>query len=328
MTSSREIESRAAEWLAKEDGGNWSEATRHELLAWLDASTAHRVAYLRLKSVWARADALRVDLLTHEPRAELLRPVITPRQRFGHWRAAAAALLAVGLSLGGMGLWRGSPAGEEHRTAVGARLPLALADGSSVLLNTDTRLRVSMSADVRMVRLDQGEAYFEVAHNSAQPFVVEAAGQRITVLGTKFSVRRDADNVQVRVVEGRVKVQNAGIFSADQGKVLERNEVALKSSGALQVFSRPETRLADDLSWRAGRIVFDRTTLADAATEFNRYNDRKLSIADTATAAIRIGGRFEVANVDAFARLLREGFGVEVREIDGDIVISAARTGF
>lgn len=328
MTSAREIECQAAEWLAKEDGGHWSETSRQELLVWLDATTANRVAYLRLKNVWTRADALRAALLTGEPQAALVPRVIAPRQRLGHWRVAAAALLAVGLSLAGVDLWRGSPAGEEHHTAVGARLPLALADGSRVLLNTDTRLHVSMSADVRLIRLDQGEAYFEVAHISAQPFVVEVAGQRITVLGTKFSVRRDADKVQVRVVEGRVKVQNAGIFSADQGKILERNEVALTSSGPLQVLSRPETQLADDLSWRAGHIVFDRTTLADAAAEFNRYNDRKLSVADAATAAIRIGGRFEVANVDAFARLLRQGFGVEVREVDGGIVISAARTGF
>lgn len=327
MMSARAVESEAAEWLAKEDGGAWSPASRQALVAWLDASTANRVAYLRLKSVWMRADALRAVPLAAEPPSVPSRSAATSRRQFGHWRAAAAALLVVGLSITAIGLRRESPGGEAHRTAVGARMPLALADGSSVLLNTDTLLHASVGTDARIVHLERGEAYFEVAPDAAHPFVVQAGRQRITVLGTKFSVRLDGDNVQVRVVEGRVKVQNNGLFSVDPGTVLGRNEVARSSAGPLEVSSRAAAQLADDLSWRAGRIVFDRTTLAEAATEFNRYNARKLSIADPATAAIRIGGRFELANVDAFARLLRQGFGVDVREADGRIVISAARTG-
>ncbi len=63
-----------------------------------------------------------------------------------------------------------------------------------------------MTSTVRTVTLDGGEAYFEVVHDARHPFVVLAGNRRITDLGTKFSVSREGDHVQVVVKEGRVRV--------------------------------------------------------------------------------------------------------------------------
>ncbi|MEJ1961315.1 MAG: FecR domain-containing protein [Gammaproteobacteria bacterium] len=70
-------------------------------------------------------------------------------------------------------------------------------DGSAITLNTDSQLRVALTEAERRVDLKQGEAFFEVAKDSTRPFVVEAGRKRVVAVGTKFSVRRDGDFVEV-----------------------------------------------------------------------------------------------------------------------------------
>jgi transmembrane sensor len=313
------IEECAAGWIARQDGAGWSAEHQQEFEAWLAASTAHRIAYLRLASAWKRADVLAQPDSAAAPALPALAAAPTARRapRFAAWRIAAAVLLTAGIGLAAFN-WQPAPAGVAYRTAVGASRAVALADGSTVTLNTDTRVRASVGRERRVVWLDQGEAYFEIAHDATHPFVVEAGDKRITVLGTKFSVRRDGAKLTVAVVEGRVQVETAGALPA----VLTRNTTAIAAQDQLQLSGRTPAEIAQALSWREGTLVFDQVTLAGAAAEFNRYNTRKLVIADAAAGAVTIGGRFEVNNVDGFARLLHQGFGLDVASGGDRVVIS------
>jgi transmembrane sensor len=196
-----------------------------------------------------------------------------------------------------------------------------LADGSRVELNTSTRLRAKVSHDRRIVWLDRGEAYFEVAHDASRPFVVYAGARRITVLGTKFLVRREGEGVEVAVVEGRVRVDPIRQQRA-RPAVLTRGDLALAKGEATLLAPPSIQKVETELSWREGMLVFDRSTLADAVTEFNRYNRRKLVVEGDAAANVRIGGSFEAQNIDAFARLLQQAFGLSVKDDGEEIVIS------
>jgi transmembrane sensor len=201
-------------------------------------------------------------------------------------------------------------------TAVGENRTVALADGSRVTLNTDSRLRIDASHP-RTVRLERGEAYFDVAHDPAHPFVVEAGGSRVTVLGTRFTVRREGDAVRVLVAQGRVRL------AANGGAVeLARNEEATARAGAIVRAAHSEAQTAQRLAWREGRIVFDGTSLAAAAAEFNRYNERQIVVSDPVAARMAIGGSFAPANVDGFVRLLEQGFGLHARRHGKDIVVT------
>src|SRR3546814_18300530 len=82
-----------------------------------------------------------------------------------------------------------------YDTPVGGQRLIALADGSQIELNTKTVVRTAVSKTLRRVWLDNGEVFFEIAHDAAHPFVIFAGPKRITVLGTNFSVRRDGDKV-------------------------------------------------------------------------------------------------------------------------------------
>ena len=183
-------------------------------------------------------------------------------------------------------------------------------------------MRAAIDEDRRAVWLDRGEAYFEVAHDPSRPFVVYAGQRRVTVLGTKFSVRRVGDGIEVAVVEGRVRLDPLRDQAKAKPAVVTRGDLVIAKGEATLVTARSVEKVESELSWRQGMLVFDRSTLAEAVAEFNRYNQRKLVVDDPDIAALRIGGSFEAENIDAFARLLQDAFGLDVEDQGGEIVIS------
>lgn len=318
------IDEQAAAWLAERDRAEdaWPAERQAALAVWLNQSTAHRVAFLRLESAWRRADRLQVlRSAAPAPREapRWARPTVTRRA------AGAAALMTVLLAVPAALHWRDTAPVQRYATALGQRQSMSLKDGSTLTLNTDSSLRTAIGTGTREVWLDKGEAFFEVAKDARHPFVVHAGRQRITVLGTRFAVRRvgpagDAANekVSVTVEEGRVQVEAAGGSST----VLARDETALVRDDDILISRQTAAKTGARLSWLKGKLVFDQTSLADAAAEFNRYGPRRLVIADAAAARIQIGGVFEVENAEAFARLLQVGFGLHVEIGEREIRVS------
>jgi transmembrane sensor len=162
--------------------------------------------------------------------------------------------------------------------------------------------------------------YFEVAHDAGRPFIVHAGPKTVTVLGTKFSVRRDGDRVEVAVVDGRVRVENANVraLSGPSLPILTRGDIVVAQGKSTMFAPNSVEAVAGDLAWREGMLSFDQVTLTDAAGEFNRYNRKKLIVTGE-PAQMRIGGSFQASNVDVFARLLRRTYGLKVDD-DGKAV--------
>lgn len=319
MTPNDVIESQAADWLARKDGDRWTHEQQQALDEWLAASTLHRVAYLRLDSAWKRADRLRALQAAERPQPVV--PKVPAALLARPWMRRSLGGLAVALMawvlVGDFNLAK--PDTERHATAVGKREAVALADGSRLTLNTATQVRTAVTTQERKVWLDQGEAFFDIAHDASRPFVVIVGTQRVTVLGTKFSLRRDGERLQVAVLEGRVKVQSDSAEAA----VLTRDDAAVADARNLLVTKKTPQQLQASLSWLQGKLIFDQISLAEAAQQFNRYSHRQLVIADPAAAQIRIGGSFDAGNVEAFARLLHVGFGLEVQQQGDEIRISS-----
>lgn len=335
MSESQRIESLAADWLARRDSGAWTDTDQQQLDAWIAASIAHRVAWLRLSSAWERGDrlgALRTPATSPtaetpaqpppQPQPQSMQPA--PRlPRFSLQRIAAGVLLAAAGAAWFGWQYMQEERGQQYATAVGARQSVALADGSKLTLNTATQVRTAVNDSGRKVWLDAGEAYFDIAHDKTRPFVVIAGDRRITVLGTRFLVRRQGEQVNVTVEEGRVQIASAqpGAKSAEP-TVLTRNQAAVTHADNVLVISKAPKQVDDELSWREGKLVFDQTTLADAAAQFNRYNTRQLVIADPAIAQVRIGGSFDANNMSGFVALLKQGFGLAAHERGNEIRIS------
>ena len=317
--SADDTEMMAAAWLAREDRDLTVEEAM-ELQHWLASSTLNRVAYLRLKASWQRADRLSalknpasIGELSNVQAGLLARPRLL---------AAIAASLLLMVAAGAIGwqLWR-APSEQVFATAVGKMQAVRLADGSRMELNTNTRVRTDVTAARRIITLDSGEAYFDVVHDAARPFVVYAGNRRITDLGTKFSVFRNGDDVRVTVREGRVKVDVLDRPAVDAPVVAEAGHTVMAKGSETLVFAKPDTDITSGLAWRSGMLVFNQQTLAEAAEQFNRYNSRKIVIEGNARR-IRIGGSFKADNVEVFVLLLHRGFGLSVDNQGTRIVVS------
>ncbi|MDT9600121.1 FecR family protein [Sphingosinicella rhizophila] len=309
----------AALWILRQEEPDWTAEQQAELDAWLDESLLHRAAYLRLREGWRRADAVARDEAPETP-DEIQQAA--PR-RWQPWAMAASIALIFGIS--GTTWWRAPApvAPVNFATPIGGHQTIGLADGSRVELNTATAVRAAIDGDMRTVWLDRGEAYFEVAHRNGVPFVVHAGVRKITVLGTKFSVRREGDKVSVAVTEGRVRVEDLSPAKASRAAVITAGDLAIARGGSTLVALGAKEKVEDALAWREGMLTFTSTTLGDAVAEFSRYSSRPILIPDAAVAAIRIDGAFEADNVDAFLRLLSDAYGLRVEQDAKHVRISA-----
>ncbi|KQX26008.1 MULTISPECIES: FecR family protein [unclassified Sphingomonas] len=328
MTDQRKTEEEAAHWLCLRQEPGWREADQQHLDDWLAERVANKMAYWRLSYWWQQADRIVAvgDTAFADPRG-------TTRTGAPPWTAfAIAASIAMMFAFvgfhalhdrypGGAG---GSFAQQRIETRVGGRKIVPLDDGSRIELNTATLLRAAVTAERREVWLDRGEAYFEVRHSDKVPFTVHAGLRTITVLGTKFSVRRDGGNITVSVVEGRVRIDEAGGEGAEvPSTTITRGNIAKIEGPSTYVATKASDLVADTLAWRGGMLSFEQSTLGDVVAEFNRYNQRKMVISDAEAASIRVGGNFSVSNVDGFTRFLHNTFGLEVQATADEIRISS-----
>ncbi len=323
-----DIESEAARWLIRLEGDPPAQ-TRAEFDAWLNADPRNQAAFIRLERTWNRADALRrlrpLDGVVDEQVLDkfgVQTPIFDdpPERKFprGWIGVATSILLAAIAATAWFAVERSG--WQVYKTEFGGFQRIVLPDGSAAMLNTNSRIRVKMTAARRQILLDKGEALFTVAHDTQRPFDVSAADTVVRAVGTAFSVRlREQQQVDVIVSEGRVAIdppedtQNAKPpepAPIPTLSTLSAGETVSVKSHRIQA----KKRIADEditrkLAWTQGRIWFDRVTLAEAVAEFNRYNRRQLVIDDPSIARLRIGGAFDATDLDSFIAAL-EAFGI------------------
>lgn len=288
----------------------------------MGADPRHAVAFARIEAAWEASARLRAapPALEREAVAGAAGPVSgsAGRRRF-IIGALAAATAAVTATVG----WRLLDNVELHRTRVGERRLVALEDGSRVTLNTASTVEVSFSRAERRVRLVRGEALFEVAHDAARPFLVDAGAARFRALGTAFNIRLRPDVVELTVTQGVVAVAaGEGAVATPAGAKISAGEGAVVRSGAVAPTALDDRRLRQRTAWQEGVLEFDGESLAQAVGEFNRYRRQPIVIGDARLEALRIGGRFEVDEADKFLAALTSSFPIEaIATADGGVLL-------
>ena len=225
-------------------------------------------------------------------------------------QGAVAAALVLGTVFGvmevvGWSPWQSPPQfAQAFAAPQGQQTQVQLPDGSLLRLDTSTQLDVALYAQRREVRLAQGQAMFQVQGDAARPFDVLAGPVRITVVGTRFAVRYTPgmagyDGVRVAVEEGRVQVAAPGaapvLLTAGQ-------QVVTDATGTLgPVVAVPPSGIAP---WRAHRVSFDDTPLAQALAELGRYGPTGITLQDPQLGALRLTGTFDPRHLDNFVRAL------------------------
>lgn len=300
---SRSLDAEAAAWLARLHG---DADARPALDAWLEEDAEHAAAFARANEVWA--------ILPRAARTGGESPgVATDHRRRPRVSLAIAASVVLGLA----GAWWSLGTFGDYTTKPGEQRIATLEDGSRIALNTDTRVDVTFRSGQRHIKLEKGEAMFEVAHDADRPFVVVAGDTRVQALGTVFIVRRSADDVTVTLIKGKVAV------SRDQPRaggapvrplILQPGEKLTEpAEGPVRIETEPVDVAT---AWRRGQTVFRDTPLGAAVTELNRYGGPVILVDDPRLAALPISGVFTTDAAD-FAEAAATLHGLEV-EREGD----------
>lgn len=338
----------------EQEAASWNEVmsdevdaeTRADFEQWRSTSAEHAATYARVERarllLEGDAESRAMLALRRETLARLAdrRPSRRPRMA-----ALAACTVLVGSLLTGFavngGDWRGLPQtlqdharyllhGELARsTARGERLTLVLEDGSVLTLNTDSRARIRYSDEQRRITLERGQALFEVARDTARPFVVTAGDQEVRALGTAFDVRLSGAQVEVTLLEGRVTVgAAAAAIASDTAVAPHRAPTVLEPGQQLVAHARdlPQLHQPDVqrvVSWRNGQVIFQDDPLASAVEEMNRYARRQVVLADDRLEALRVSGAFDTGNTALFVEALTSYFPIRVVSRQSDHIVLA-----
>jgi transmembrane sensor len=311
----------AAAWHARLGEPRVSTQTIEDFFAWR-SKPENADAYRRVEAAWTGSGRLAASpqiqaaldaALSSGPerkRSRSLPPALL---------ALAAGLVIVALFYGSW-VWLGARSGFE--TGVGEQRLVQLADGSSVQLDTDTRLRVRFSDGQRLVDLERGQALFTVAHDASRPFIVQADGTSVTAVGTVFDVRRDALGVRVTLVSGAVDVAREGQGAPARLAAGQQSNVTNKGVATRAV------DVAAAVSWTEGRIVFVDTPLNQAVAEVNRYLTMPVALAPGADGVVAVNGVFKAGDRDAFVSAASGALGLRATtRDDGSVLLSGAAGG-
>ncbi len=322
-----EIDLAAAQWVVRSQSDSLREAEIIALTAWLEASETHADAYRRALGTWygidlqpaAQAPADQAtDTVVPLSRALDRRPVKAGMARRTALWSAVGAIAATVVAVAALPLLphRENPA-TVYTTAKGQRRSVTLADGSLLMLNTDTRVSVRMDAGRRAVVLDRGEVALRVVHNEKRPFTVDTGGVRLTDIGTEFNVLRQSSAIRVTVREGAVRL--APQASGADILTLHAGDTGVHSDG--ETASRvtrgdPQTAFA----WQTSRAIYRDEALSDVVADLNRYYDKPIII-DDATGKLRLTAILTLDSESSVVGRLEDFLSLEARETAQGIVL-------
>lgn len=231
--------------------------------------------------------------------------------------AAAAALVAI---ITTPALLPSFGAYETVRTARAEKQTITLADGSRITLNGDSQVAFRMTGRERSVRLDQGEAFFDVAHDPERPFRVLAGAARAEVLGTRFMLDRRADRTEILVHEGRVRFSPLKVGSGEAVIAAAGDRVRIVGG---RIVERGRFDLAGG-DWRSGWLETQDMTLGDLVVELNRWSTRPILL-EGDVGRKRISGRFRLERPEQQLENLARLHGLELRRAPNGYFLRAPR---
>ncbi len=287
-------------WLALLNSPLYDQGHQVAFEQWLGASHENRLAWEKAQVWWQKIDTINFSqgallekrLATTVKSVSPSKPVAPKRflPFFNAWSFPAVACLLLAVWFG----FTNIPfLFADYHTGKGELKSIALTDGSTVLLNTNSTLSVDYSSQQRIISL-QGEAYFKVAADARRPFEVKTESGRVRALGTAFEVKQLDSDMAVTVYEHSVRV------SFVQGETIDRLEEGQRITLTQQQIGPIENvNLKQSKAWQEHLLVFKNQPLQQVITELNRYRSGKVIIVDHNLAEHLVTGVFDSAAPDA-----------------------------
>lgn len=303
----KEIEQQATYWYVRLRSTELTPEQESEFFAWLEASSLHQAAFIRVDQAWASGAVVKT----------LPRPKVFALNRgWTYWAGAAAVILLTFLLIYASPLKQKKPApAPERYTTFSDQKIIRLPDQSSLVLRPNSDLEVRYSGSTRELHLHKGQIFLNVTLDVQRPFRVVTDQGTIRVIGTQFEVEQLKNDFKVTVVEGLVGLLKPDAKSADQTPVLvlSKNQKILYSD-ALKGAEATTVDAARETSWTKGRIIFDGTPLAEVTATLNRHLSLPIRIASHELETKRIVGVISVTDPRAAAASLASITGAVVEE--------------
>jgi transmembrane sensor len=322
----RAIRAQAAVWVTDLHGPERSPELETGVRRWLAEDPRHAQAFELATEAWQRSGNLSVRL-PEEPRP--LGPLAaSPRVRHssGTTRVGLAGAVVLALVLSAAFYLLKDPS---LATGYAEQKTVELSDGTEVTLNANSRLIVNYSDRVRKVTLTRGEALFDVTKHQNRPFVVIIGNRKVIALGTNFEVRREdtrEPSFTVTLIEGRVAIEP--LAAPDLLPVEPIDAILLNPGQRLRIAANTpdsvDSPAIDKVTaWQHGQLIFEDTSIREAAREFNRYGKRRLAIDPSVSDKLRVGGVFRIGDPDSFARAMANAYQLHIIESTDDVKLTA-----
>jgi transmembrane sensor len=318
--TSHDIDQAAAEWAARLDRGSLSPEETCRLEAWMAGDPRRCGAFLRARAFALHSESARALGSHYNPKAFGGRadPQQT-RRRFLTWGGALAASVTVAAILG-----LSLEAPEAYATERGEVRRMPLPDGSTLMLNTETRVRVAKSTMGCEVELVEGEIFLDGKNSRDRTLSIRVAGCRLDPKDASFCVRKIGRTpIDILVGAGRVNLTIPGgepvVLDAGAGAVIEPPDENRVAHITLRTLSADV--ITREMAWLEGNIAFEGNTLAQAAAAFARYSDMRIVIEDSNLAQETITGLFAANDPGAFSRAVAALFGAQVETREDAIVL-------
>lgn len=309
-----DVAEQAMEWLALKAGGDFDAKQQRALDAWLASSPDHADAYAEAEALWAQLawspslNARSLELAAQPPTVSAA-PLRRPKPKgVPRWAAVAAGLVLACLT---PLVVQRLTASRPLVTEVGEIRHLALEDGSRVSLAGATRMKTIMTDRARTVNLAEGDAYFDVAHDTARVFTVNLEGLKAEAVGTAFEVRATPAGPQVLVTEGRVRISGRGARQVLMAGPGERVTLVGRD------LRRARFDLTSAAAWRRQRLVFVDAPLSDVVVELNRYYAPGVMLDTPALGGRRVTASFAVDQIPQALESLAKDLGADLARAPG-----------
>ncbi|QLF91850.1 FecR family protein [Pseudomonas sp. ABC1] len=329
-SSSDEISERitheAAHWCIRVHEADFTPKERARFEQWLESDPAHRLEFEAMQDIWTTSEAIAVSPVGTTGNT-CARPIRQRRQgAFRHY-AKAAAFVLLALPIAALVGWKQGwvPNDFQRYSTTTASSEVTLGDGSTVIMNTNTRLTYLNYIDHRSVVLSEGEAFFKVSHDATHPFVVSAGNGDVTVTGTQFNVWKYSEQVVVTLTEGSVIVNSDSRSKARAVRLVPGMQASYSASTR-----RPETRTVDTrqvIAWQEGKLIIDDLTLDQALPMINRYLDSPVVLGDKYVGDLRLGGIYNTSDIAGLVQALPRVLPVQLaRNKEGNTVVRYKRS--
>lgn len=289
----------ALAWFARLQDSQVSNNDKTDFAQWLAENPAHQAAFNRVEQLW-QSPALNQALSQY---AAIPFPVTHKRNQAMRWATAASIVLVCGwlaIASGIINRWQA-----DYVTATGEQKRIELADGSAMILNTDSAVMLNFSESQRGIKLLQGEVFFEVQPDKTKPFIVATEQGTVRVVGTRFTVKT-GETTQVNVDSGIVACAgeisgNVQLTAGQQTEISPNNVSPATAINPIRSFA-----------WVKGRLIFQDQTLAQVLAELDRYHPGAILITDAKLGQTRITGNYKLDDTAAVIHNLADIVGAKI----------------